>query len=431
MQLSAGSRVSLEADDRGSALRLAHLFFLLMVFLFGWMRMPLNIQGLDAYPMDLAYLAAASLWLVALVRKEISLRFHGFYWLLLAYFAALALSLMNSDDLQRSAFKLLTQLYLLSLPVIAFNLFRTMADLRRVFTWWLAGTACVALLGVATLLLFPLLGPNSILHEPLHSFGTLPPGPYPRLDLTFESPAMLAHYLGTSLMLLLIGERLGWFNRRVAIAFGGAIFLSAVFALTPGLGGILFMLAAWLWYWMRDRRPLLARAALVTGIAMPLVAVLIASVTSVHPTAPFLIHIPGLPVLAPAVRLMAWMEAVQNFLRSPIIGNGLGLDPVNVHMVTTYCDLSFSCVTDAHNSFLNVAVQAGSVGLAALCAIIWFVARQIKAPPAQSPRDVIVFGLAVAWIAGIALQGLVGAFEDARHLWLFLGLLLSALCARR
>lgn len=418
----------LKAEHGGSALRLAQLSYLLMVLLLGWMRTPLTIQGLDAFPMDLAFVAAASLWLVALVRKETSFRFHWAYWLLIAYFAAMALSLVNSGDPQRTAFKLLTQIYLLSLPVITFNLFRTMADLRRVFTWWLAGTAAVALLGVATLLLFPVLGPNSMLDGPLHHFGTLPPGPYPRLELTTGFPGMLANYLGTSLMLVLIGERLGWFSRRVAIVVGGAILVSALFALTHGFGGVLFMLAAWFWYWTRDRRPVLARAALAVGLAMPFLAVLLASVTALHPTAPFLIHIPGLPVLAPAVRLMAWLEAVQNFLQAPLFGNGLGLDSVNVYMLTPYCDLNSSCVTDAHNTFLNVAAQAGVVGLAALGAVIWFVARQIKAPPPQSPRDVIVFGLAVAWIAGIALQGLVGSFEDTRHLWLFLGLLLTALC---
>jgi putative inorganic carbon (hco3(-)) transporter len=426
MQPSTGSQSPLKPEHAGSALRLAQLSFLLMILLLGWMRSPkLTIYGLESFPMDLAFLAAASLWLVALFRKEISFRFHWAYWLLLTFFVAKGLSIINSDDPQRTGFKLLTQAYLLSLPVLTFNLFRSLEDLRRVFNWWLAGTAAVAFLGVVTLLLFPVFGRNSFLGGPLHHFGTLPPGPYPRLELTFQYPAMLANYLGASLMLLMIGERLGWLGRRVAILLGGAILLSALFALSPDLGGILFILAAWFWYWNRARRPVLARAALVIGFAMPLVAVLLASVTAVHPTAPFLIQIPGLPVLAPAVRLMAWMEAVQNFLQAPLFGNGLGLDTVNVYMLTRYCNLGHSCVTDAHNTFLNVAAQTGIVGLAGLCAIVWFVARQIKAPPPQSQQDVILFGLAVAWIAGMALQGLVGSYEDTRHLWLSLGLILS------
>lgn len=409
-------------------LRFAQFFYLIMVFLLGWMRTPVTIRGLEAFPMDAAYLAAALLALVALVRREISLRFHRVYWLLLAYFAALSLSLVSSADPQRTAFKLLTQLYLLSLPVLTFTLVRTMADIRRVFAWWLAGSAGVALLGVSTLLLFPVLGPASVLDGPLHHFGTLPPGPYPRLELTTQFPAMLAHYLGTSLMLLLIGERLGWLSRRLALVLGLAILISALFTLTPGLGGILFMLAAWFWYSARVRRPVLAWAALAAGITMPLVAVLLASVTFFHPTAPFLIHIPGLPTLAPAVRLMAWMEATQTFLEMPLTGIGLGLDSVSVYMLTPYCDLTAACVTDAHNTFLSIAAQSGVVGLAALLAIIWFVARQMKPPP-HSARDVLVFGLALAWISGMAVQGLVGSFEDSRHLWLFFGLLVSALCA--
>jgi O-antigen ligase len=84
------------------------------------------------------------------------------------------------------------------------------------------------------------------------------------------------------------------------------------------------------------------------------------------------------------------------------------------------------CVTDAHNSFLNFGVQTGLVGLGAMASLIWFVARNLRAPPPPSQADVIVFALSIAWLSGFALQGLVGSFEDARHLWVVLGLILSA-----
>ncbi len=82
--------------------------------------------------------------------------------------------------------------------------------------------------------------------------------------------------------------------------------------------------------------------------------------------------------------------------------------------------------------FLSFAVQTGVVGLVAMLAIIAFVASKLKAPLARSPADVITFGLAIAWLSGFALQGLVGSFEDARHLWIIFGLLLTASrCAER
>lgn len=283
----------------------------------------------------------------------------------------------------------------------------------------------MALLGLVALLLFPLLGRDSLIAPLIHNFGTLPPGPYPRLELTFGYPAMLLNYLGTALALLLIGERLGWYGTRLTLVGAGAIAVTAFFALTPGFGGFLFIVGLWAWYSMRDSSPLVARAALVIACTAPVVAVMLASVTPImHPTAPFLVEIPGLPPLAPSVRLLAWMEAAHNFLQSPIIGRGIGLETVDVHYEASGC--STGCVTDAHNTFLNVAVQTGIIGLAALAAIIWFVLRHSRARPPRSSADVILFGLSAAWLSGLAVQGLVGSFEDARHLWIVLGLILSA-----
>ena len=405
----------------------AQLCYLVMILLLVWMKDPLTIGGLDAYPADYLFVAAAVLWLVALVRGETSVRWHRGYWIIALYFAAMSLSALHSSFPQRSAFKLLTQVYLLALPILTFNLIRTLPDFIRLVRWWMTATAGVAFLGVATLLLFPFFGANSALSWPLHHFGTLPPGAYPRLELTFSFPAMLANYLTVSVALLLIAVRLGWLNSSIGVVLGAGILLSALFALTPGFGGLLFVLGAWFWYRKHDESPLLARVALIAAGAMPIVGVLLASATPIlHRTAPFLIHIAGLPVpLAPSVRLLAWIEATQNFFASPIIGRGIGIDAVRVvYEQANLC--SGICVTDAHYTFLNFAVQTGSVGLGALLLTIGFVACHIPRPPSRSETDAIVFGLAIAWLSGFALQGLVGSFEDARHLWILFGLILSA-----
>ncbi len=113
-------------------LRLARICFLSMVALLVWMKTPVTISGLKAYAANFLLVVTALVWIVALLRKETQLRWHRAYWLLGLYFAAMALSVPQSGDPRHSAFKLLTQVYLLGLPVLAFNLFRTMEDLRRV-----------------------------------------------------------------------------------------------------------------------------------------------------------------------------------------------------------------------------------------------------------------------------------------------------------
>jgi len=83
-------------------------------------------------------------------------------------------------------------------------------------------------------------------------------------------------------------------------------------------------------------------------------------------------------------------------------------------------------VTDAHNLILSIAAQCGIVGVAALVAIVWFVVRQARAAAIPRPPEPLLFALSIAWLSGFVIEGLVGSFEDARHLWILLGFILAA-----
>jgi O-antigen ligase len=408
-------------------LRWAKYAFFLQLFLLAWMKRGVTIQGLEAVPTDLLFLVTMALWAAALATRQARPRLHPAFALLALYFAALALSAVFSVDRQTSAFKLLTQVYLLMLPVLAFNLVTTLDDLKRAFAWWLAAAVAVGAYGAATVLLFPFFGYRSFLSEPLHHFGTLPPGFYPRIELTFEYPAMLGNYLGVSLMFVLVAERLGWLARTRAIACAAVILVSALFALTPGFGGVIAMLGLWIWYCQRETSPKLAVLALAGVGGVTILEVLVASVTPVlHPTAPFLIRVPGLPKpIAPAVRLMVWMAAAKNFLASPIVGHGIGVDPVSVPFQAPEETIAYP-VTDAHNFILSIAAQSGIVGVAALVAIVWFVIREARSAATARRPEPLLFGLSIAWLSGFVIEGLVGSFEDARHLWILLGFILAA-----
>jgi O-antigen ligase len=388
------------------------------------MKQGMTLGGLEVFPSDLLCLLTAALWAAALMFGQTRLRLHPLFLLLALYFAAMAVSAWWSADRQVSAFKLLTQVYLLTLPVLAFNLVQTEADLRRAFTWWIIPAAAVGAYGVATLLLFPFLGWHSFLREPLHHFGTLPPGPYPRIELTFEYPAMLANYLGVSLMLVLLAYRLERIGRRASLASGGVLLISALFALTPGFGGVMVMLGLWVWYYERDRRPRLARAAFAATPVIVALEILVAAVTPVvGPTAPFVMHVPGLVhPLAPAVRLLAWIAAARSFFGSPLVGHGIGVNPVRVlYQAPEWSEPGY--VTDAHNFLLSIAAQTGVLGVAAVAAIVWFVVGQARRGALQGNSNALLFGLSVAWLSAFGIEGLVGSFEDARHLWILLGLI--------
>jgi O-antigen ligase len=404
----------------------ANLGFLLLLALLPLMKRGITINGLTAYPIDLLFLITMAFWLAALATGQARLRLDRFVLPLAAYFAAMAVSTVMSVDRPTSAFKLLTQVYLLLLPVLAFNLVRTQADLRRAFAWWLIPAIMVSAYGVVTLLLFPFFGWHSFLREPLHHFGTLPPGPYPRIELTFAFPSMLANYLGVSLMFLLLAGTLRWIRPQTMIAAAAAILLSAFFALTPGFAGILAMLAAWTWYRERYQRPRLARLAVLAGIGVTILEVLVAAIApAIYPTVPFVVHVRALDLsIAPAIRLLVWISAAKTFLASPLFGHGIGIDPASV----LYQSPEFAArgyVTDAHSFILSIAGQCGILGIAGLAAVVGYVIYHARTAARDGLEKPLLFGLCIAWLGGFVVEGLVGSFEDARHLWIVFGLVAS------
>jgi len=407
---------------RRAALTAAQGLLLAGVFALGWMKTPVPIGGLPAVASDLLLALSFACLAIAIICGARP-RWHRAQWLLLAYFAALALSALFSADPGRSAVKLATQAYLLSLPLLVLNLVPDPQAMRRLFLAWIAGAAVVTALGVATLLLFPFLGWDSILAWPLHHFGTLPPGNYPRLELTFLYPSILANYLAVALMLVLLCGLLGWIRPCVAKGLAAAMAVVAFFALTPGFGAIVLMLAAWFARRWRRTRPVAAAASLMIGVGFALLALPVAAVTPIiHPTAPFVFNfdLAGVQVtLAPAVRMLTWIDAWHRFLDSPLLGRGIGVNAAFVQFMTPEGDIA--TLTDAHNMFLNVAAQAGVLGLAGIVAILWFAVRRALAPSSD-----VVFALALAFACSLGVQGLVGSFEDSRHLWLLFGLLLAA-----
>jgi hypothetical protein len=202
--------------------------------------------------------------------------------------------------------------------------------------------------------------------------------------------------------------------------------LAAAFSLTPGLGGLLLALGLWGWLTRRSERPWLARAFLAAGVGAALALFAAATVTPyLHPTAPFLIHLPGGGTLAPSARLMFWIDAVRTFLAHPLAGQGLGTDPVSV----LYQNPSGGRAVwhDAHQIWLSVAAQTGIVGLLAFFWLTVHVVRRLAARPWPTEgAGAVRTALAIAWLQAWLWQGLVGSFEDSRCLWLLLGLTLAA-----
>lgn len=390
------------------------------------MKPAIPLAGFAVVAPDLIYLLVAGAFLLAMAGGLRMPRGDGARRVLACYFAAMALSLTYSAEPTRSAVKLATQIYLLGIPFVILGLVRNVQDLRRAVLAWLIGTAIAVGAGVLTLILY-------IFDHPLAAygqfgFGSLEPGSYPRLNATFGNANMLCNYLAVSLPILVAAWRQRWIGARVAVPLGAALLGTALFTISPGLGPLVLALGILAWALIRQRNAGLARLALLGGAVTWMAALLLTALHPVPPDrAPFLIAIPMTDlVLAPSIRMIIWAEAVQKFLEAPLLGHGIGTASVDVRFLAP--SGIQQTLTDAHNTYLSIATQAGVIGLAAMLALLLWVAR--RSLPllrvAEGPGR-LEAALGLAFLLGFAADGITGSFEDARHLWAVLGLFLAAM----
>ncbi|HVM21955.1 MAG TPA: O-antigen ligase family protein, partial [Sphingomicrobium sp.] len=281
--------------------------------------------------------------------------------------------------------------------------------------------------GLASLALFALDRGHALLDFSRFHFGTLPAGDYPRLRLTFLNANLACNYLTVSLMLLFAARQADWVGAPIFHLLLGPLLITAAATISPGLGGVALAIGLWSWLLLRERRSAAARLLLAAGTITALAFVLAMAVTPLlHPTAPFLIQVPLIDsTLAPSGRLMIWIDAARNFAAEPFLGRGIGADSVAVRYLDPSGNLQH--LSDAHNVFLSIAVQSGIVGLAALLALIGHVLwRTLPLRLPATPAGLVRLAAGLGLLNGLVYQGLGGSFEDSRHLWFALGLLLAS-----
>ena len=428
MDLTERNRHAPHSEGGGEFVAAARVLVLLLIFSTAFMQPGFRLGDLIAVPTDLIFLALAAVFAGGMMLRQMPWHRDRAYWLLAAYFSVLVLSAALSDNQGFRTFaKLASQAYLLVLPVIINSLIHSEAIFRQTILSWLWGTTVVCLICLFTLYMFYFVPDSAVLKQLLFHFGTLPPGNYPRVQLTFFNSNMLCNYLTVSLCILLVAHRQKFIPNAAASLLLTGILFAAALTISPGLGGIFLALGLWSSLSCKERSNVVPKLALVAGMAAALVFVLAMAVTPIlHPTAPFVMQVPGTEfMLAPSGRLMIWMDAVSNFLADPIFGRGIGQDTVSVDYTSPSGVHQHH--TDAHNTYLSVAVQCGIVGLVAWLALLAHLWRSTRPFSQRGGRMAVArLGLGLALLNGFFYQGLGGSFEDARHLWVLFGLFLAA-----
>ena len=403
------------ARQRDDRLLPADLLLMALVFTLPLMKPPVH------YPVIIADLVFVLVVVVLALEIAIGKRRIGWqpsFTILAVYVLSLAPSALVSRDPAQSAFKLATEVYLVGLAAVTAVVVRDEVMLRRVVLTWLAATAGLVIVCLAGLTGFAADRDGAVYGYTAFHFGTLPPGNYPRLALTFFNANMACNYLTASLGLLFLAWTRQWLNRRNARLLFAGILIAAVSTISPGLGGVALLLGS---AWLLIRR---SRVALAFGIAVAVAFIVALAVTPIiHPTAPFLIHVPHTNLLlAPSGRFMTWSAAFTEFVHHPIVGHGIGIDAVNVRYMDPSGNLQE--LTDAHNLFLSLAAQTGVVGLVGLAIFIAYAAGLTFSSRPRNPSAPIILGL--TFLDVFVYQGLGGAFEDTRHIWVLLGLLIAS-----
>lgn len=415
-------------DERNITESISMVLFLLLIASLGFMQPSLNVFGVRLHFSELIFVAGFAFWAFLIITKKTSFRWSFLYVPLAFYIAALAISALFSASPKTSFIKLAGEFYLICLSILAFNVVRTIKDHKFVVFAWLFASLIVCLVGFATVVLFYIDRTNFLLDFSLHFYGSLPPGNYPRVQSTFIYPSMLCNYLTVSLLMLLAAYELEWIGKA---AYRAMLFLTSVtiaFTITPGIGGV--FLAAGLWYSTISEvknKPLLSRASLYIGVFIAALFIAVSAFTIISTsTSPFFINIPIIDLrIEPTQRLLTWFSALQTFFDHPLTGKGLGLPSADVLFLDPSGNMQK--LTDAHNIWLNIAAQSGLPAVVAIILICFYILRRSlsSGESVGKSRLVLRHCYRIAFLSAFIYQGLVGSFENARHIWIVIGLLAS------
>lgn len=398
--------------------------FLVLILSLAFMRPNLIVLGSTAVVTDFIFLVCLGLFAVSVAFRRAHLQIDSIYIWLGLYGLALTLSALFSQDAAKSLKRLPAELYLISLAVLTINIVRSERMLIRTLLVWLAAGTVVASVPAFTAISFYIGWDNPLAAFAMHHYGTLPPGNYPRIQGTFEYPAMLCNYLTVSLMVLFAFRRSARIGKALFFVLLLLVAVAIFFTLTPGIGGVLLAVCLWGYFTARSGNTALRRLAIAGMIAAVAAFLIVSAITPFGTAGPIYFSL-GEYDITPTARLLVWYQAIGTFASHPFLGVGIGLPVVDLPYQVPAG--GWTLITDAHNVVLNVAAQAGAIGIAPLVLLIVAVMRRTRFLAADAGElSSVRLAMGVAFFSCFIIQGIAGSFENARHLWVLIGLIVAA-----
>lgn len=414
----ATSPVSPTGHASRLASRAASAMFLASIVSLPFMQPPVHLLGSAVQIADVLFAVTGLLWLISLAAGA-PLRKGRFYLLLGGFFGAMLITTALAPlELKKSAGRLVIEAYLLGLGVLAYNLVRSIEDLRRAWTAWTATALFTAACILVSVVLFYAIGlksPDENLI--LWKAGSLPVGNYPRARGFFLNGNMTGDYLAVSACFAVGLAALSERHRRRALGAALAIAAASVFTLSTALGGLAIAVAMFAWLLQKSA----GRAGWLKLLA-PLAASFAALLLLVTAFSPKMAD--SKMVFEPSVRSMTWASSWGSFVAHPIFGNGLGVALADVRWTSP--SGVHEHLTDPHNAWLSIGGQMGLVGLCAFAALLAWLLRGLRGvaiagDPARIARAALLGALFVP-----LYQAMSCSLEDMRHVWILIGLAAGA-----
>lgn len=369
------------------------------------------VAGLRLLPVDVAVMVATVAWLHAAARRRVVVD-RPLAVALLGYVAVLVVVAILAGEPTRQAPVLAAETSLPVLALLGHSVVRDDHVLRRVVLTWLAATGVVVAGGLVAVGAYYLV-PGTRAWGLLAHYGTLPPGNYPRVSSFLLGVTYLASYLTVGFLLLLAAGQRGWLPRWLAGAGGVGIAVVALASFAPVVGWLPLGAALW-WYLARPGRSVIVPAA---G-AVVAVAFLVAAL----PSPAVLSRQDPLSQVRfePSSRVLAWGDGVRAAGDHPWVGHGLGAAPVDVSYRNAAGELLR--FRDPHNGWLDLVVQKGLLGAAAFLVVVAVALRRVR----WRGGDPVVLALALSLVGLVGYQFLLSSLEQARHLWVLVGVAAAA-----
>lgn len=392
--------------------------FYAYLFMLPFQRPVIEIGQFPISIADAFYLPCLTIFLIQVFRRRVKIEFNYLYALLGLYLLSILLSEFLRPAGSPRSVRLASEFYLASIAFLTANVVTDMTAFRQSARSLIAGTLIPIVLGSSAFIFF-YFDPNSRLVDfALYHIGAAPAGNYLRITSTFSSPAMFCSYLTLAAALVICSLEQKWLSRSIALM--ALVIFGAICGLTVtvAIGGLVLVIGIAYKYLHSGNRTGSNKIAAV-------ISILIASgffVTSICQISDLIEK----RQITSSGRIAIWEEAINNISAKPFFGVGIGM-PVVGQMIRN-SDGTFSYLTDAHDTLLNIA---GESGLAAALLFAVFNLALFFRTYYEGKGSGISTILCIAWLAIVGFQGLTSSLDDARHIWILFGMMLGISAHRK